>query len=485
MRTGSAAGCRHSFPHSSFFIHHGGVAVYTVTQLVAEISNVLAVYRDVHVEGEVSNLTRASSGHHYFTLKDKGAQLSIVMFQMSARMLRFRIENGQKLILRGRVAVYQQRGQLQMIADAAEPAGVGALQLAFEQLKQKLAAEGLFDDSRKKAIPRLPQRIAVVTSRSGAAIRDILHVLRRRFDGIAIDIYDVRVQGATAAREIATALRNLSKWQMHDVVLICRGGGSIEDLWPFNEEIVARAIAACPIPTISGVGHEVDFTIADFVADLRAPTPSAAAEIVIRAKADLCQQVDDAVRRMRLILDRRTRWYRSELRHLSSADRLFSFPIHLRNRRAGLQRSRVALYRILEGEARRLRHRLQSCREPLLRLPARLALRDRKRFVTSLQPRMAHAMKVRLEHDRKKLQGKVGTLEAVSPLSVLARGYAIALHWRGRRKVPLFDSSSVRIGEQIEVQLRKGRIAATVDGQTTGLESLIPKLLIDRDPSGD
>lgn len=450
--------------------------VYTVTQLVSEISSALSIYRDVFVEGEVSNLTRASSGHHYFTIKDAGAQLSVVMFQLSARMLRFRIENGQKLILRGRVAVYQQRGQLQMIADAAEPAGVGALQLAFEQLKEKLASEGLFDASRKRPIPRLPQRIAVVTSKTGAAIRDILNVLGRRFEGLQIQIYDVRVQGGTAAREISTAIRNLSKWQIHDVVLICRGGGSIEDLWPFNEEIVARAIADCPIPTIAGVGHEVDFTISDFVADLRAPTPSAAAEIVIQAKADLCQQVDDSVRVMQQVVERRAGWYRNELRHLRSSDRLGRVPHLVRQEREKLQRMRVTLYRQVEEETRTLRRRLGACTEPLFRLPARLALDGRRRFLVAVAGRITHAMRSRVQAQRRHLQGRALTLEAVSPLSVLSRGYAIALQHRGRRKVPILDSSTVKIGEQIEVQLKRGRLAATVDGQTIGLESLMPKI---------
>lgn len=450
--------------------------VYTVTQLVSEITTALSVYRDVFVEGEVSNLTRASSGHHYFTIKDAGAQLSVVMFQMSARMLKFRIENGQKLILRGRIAVYQQRGQLQIIADAAEPAGVGALQLAFEQLKAKLAAEGLFEQARKKEIPRLPQRIAVVTSRTGAAIRDILNVLGRRFQGLQIQIYDVRVQGGTAAREIAMAIRNLSKWQMHDVVLVCRGGGSIEDLWPFNEEIVARAIAECPIPTISGVGHEVDFTIADFVVDLRAPTPSAAAEVVIQAKADLCQQVDDSVRLMRQVVEGRVAWYRSELRHLRSADRLGRVPYDVKRERERLQRMRVSLYQHVRNEAQKLRRRLVACTEPLHRLPDRLAIESRRRFLTGVSGRITHAMRTRVSSHRKHLQGRALTLEAVSPLSVLSRGYAIALQHRGRRKVPILDSSSVKIGEQIEIQLKRGRLAATVDGQTTGLESLMPKI---------
>src|SRR2546428_4847315 len=279
--------------------------VWKVGELIRQINLDLFRYSDIAVEGEVSNFTRSSAGHCYFSIKDGRAQMRVVLFDSHARFLRFRIENGLQLIVRGRLNIYEQKGEFQLNAVSAEPAGLGALQLAFEQLKRRLAAEGLFDAARKKPIPALPQRIAIVTSTTGAAIRDILHVPGRRFDGLWLQIYSVRVQGRAAAREIATAIRHLSRWQLHDVVLICRGGGSLEDLWPFNEEIVARAVAACPIPTISGIGHETDFTICDLVADLRAPTPSAAAEIVIRAKSEICRQVDSDIRRIRLILESR------------------------------------------------------------------------------------------------------------------------------------------------------------------------------------
>jgi len=338
---------------------------------------------------------------------------------------------------------------------SAEPAGLGALQLAFEQLKKKLAEEGLFDPARKKAIPMLPQRIAVVTSPTGAALRDILHVLGRRFSGLELQIYPVRVQGNTAAREIATAIKHLSRWEMHDVVLICRGGGSLEDLWPFNEEIVARAIAACTIPTISGVGHETDFTICDLVADLRAPTPSAAAEIVIRAKSEICTQVDHAVRRIHHVLDRRVRDYRHELRHLMSSDRLMSFPRRIALRRQSLERFRITLHRRLEAQARMLRQ------------------------AATFEPRIATAMATRLARERHHLSRTAATLQAVSPLSVLSRGYAIAFSRTRNKRKPIMDSASVNVGDAIEVQLKRGRLAATVDSKTMGVESLWPVPLAD------
>jgi exodeoxyribonuclease VII large subunit len=401
--------------------------IWSVTELIRQINLDFFRYSDLSVEGEVTNFTRASSGHLYFSIKDARAQMRVVLFAGNARFLRFRIENGLQLIVRGRLTIYEGKGEFQLNAVAAEPAGLGALQLAFEQLKQRLAEEGLFDAARKKAIPALPQRIAVVTSPTGAAIRDILNVLGRRYEGLHVQIYPVSVQGQRAAREIATALKHLSRWQLHDVVLLARGGGSLEDLWAFNEEIVARAIADSPVPVISGVGHETDFTIADFVADLRAPTPSAAAEIVIRAKSDICNQIDAAVHRMRHLVEGRARARRHEL-----------------------ERRRVTLYRMLEAQAKRLRRRLAVCDEPLARFPSRV------------------------ERARQRLASLSGHLEAVSPLSVLSRGYAIAFSRTRNRKKPVLDSNAVAIGDRIEVQLKKGALQCSVDAKTLGIESVWP-----------
>jgi exodeoxyribonuclease VII large subunit len=426
--------------------------VYNVSELVKQINLDLFRYNNVAVEGEVSNYTRAASGHHYFSLKDKFAQMRIVLFAAHARFLKFRIENGQKLIVRGRLGIYEQKGDFQLNAVTLEPVGVGALQLAFEQLKKRLAEEGLFDPARKKPIPMLPQRIAVVTSPAGAALRDILNVLGRRFEGLSLQIYPVRVQGAAAAREIATAIRHLSRWELHDVVLICRGGGSLEDLWAFNEEIVARAIAACSIPTISGIGHETDFTIADFVADVRAPTPSAAAEIVVRAKSEICDQLDNAVRRVRHIVESRVRNFRYELRHIMSADRLGMLPRRVAMQRERLERRRVMLYRLLEARARMLRRRLEVANQPLVRYPDRI------------------------RRERQQLERVAATLQAVSPLSVLSRGYAIAFSRVKNRRKPILDSNQVAVGDPIEVQLKKGRLACTVDSRTIGVESLWPSI---------
>jgi exodeoxyribonuclease VII large subunit len=430
--------------------------VYSPSELIRRINLDLYRYNDVAVEGEVTNYTKSAAGHHYFSIKDARAQLRIVFFSTNARFVKFRIENGLQLIVRGRLTIYEQRGEFQLNAVSVEPAGLGALQLAFEQLKKRLSEEGLFDAARKKPIPMLPQRIAVVTSPTGAAIRDILNVLGRRFEGLSLQIYPVRVQGTGAAREIATAIRHLSQWDLHDVVLICRGGGSLEDLWPFNEEVVARAIANCAIPTISGIGHETDFTIADLVADLRAPTPSAAAEIVVRAKSEICGQIDNNVRRVRQIIESRVRNYRHELRHLSSSDRLGLLPRRILAQREKLERRRVALYRILEARARLLRRRIEATDQPLARYPRRV------------------------EIERHRLEAIASKLQAVSPLSVLSRGYAIAFSRVRNRRKPIMDSSSVQPGDAIEVQLKKGALNCTVDAKTLGIESVWPELKGDR-----
>ena len=425
--------------------------VWKVSELIRQINVELFRYNDISVEGEATNVVRSAAGHIYFSIKDARAQMRVVLFATNSRFLRFRIENGLQLVVRGRLTLYEQKGEFQLNAVAVEPAGLGALQLAFEQLKKQLADEGLFDPARKKPIPMLPQRIAIVTSPTGAAIRDVLNVLGRRFEGLSVQVYPVRVQGRDASREIAIAIRHLSRWQLHDVVLICRGGGSLEDLWAFNEESVARAVAACSIPTISAIGHETDFTICDFVADLRAPTPSAAAEIVIRAKSEICTQIDHMTRRVRHVVESRVRNYRHELRHLASSDRLGLLPRRIASRRERLDRSRVTLFRMLEARARSMRARLAAVNAPLLRFPSQVA------------------------RERERLRSTAATLGAVSPLSVLSRGYAIAFSRtkRGKRK-PIMDVSAVAIGEPIEVQLKTGRLACTVDGKTMGLETVWP-----------
>src|SRR5215469_5144880 len=273
--------------------------VFTVRDLVGMVRTAVErEYTDIWIGGEISNYRPAESGHLYFTLKDGEAQLRVVMFRMQARLLRFRPENGMEIVARGRVTVYESRGELQLIAEYLEPRGAGALQIAFEQLKAKLAAEGLFEQSRKKAIPILPRSIGVVTSARGAAIYDILNILQRRHASARLLIYPAQVQGEAAASEIASGIRYFNQSRKVDVIVVARGGGSLEDLAAFNSEGLARVIAASELPIISAVGHETDFTIADFVADLRAPTPSAAAEMVISARRELEDQIGSFTRRL-------------------------------------------------------------------------------------------------------------------------------------------------------------------------------------------
>ncbi|MBW3670042.1 MAG: exodeoxyribonuclease VII large subunit [Acidobacteria bacterium] len=451
-------------------------SIFTVSELLRIVNLDLGSrYGNVAVEGEVTNFTRSGPGHCYFTIKDAESQIQIVLFSQYARGLKFSIDQGLFVIVRGKLNIYGRRGTFQLNAVAVEPKGVGSLQLAFEQLKERLEKEGLFAAERKRPIPMLPQRIAIVSSPQGAAIRDILHVLGRRFEGLEVQIFPVRVQGDESAGEIARALDHLSRWNMHDVVIVSRGGGSLEDLWPFNEEIVARAIASCSVPVISGVGHETDFTIADFVADLRAPTPSAAAEIVVKAKDEICLQIDHAVSRIHRIIESRVGVIRHDLRDLSSADRLRSLPHRIAATRRSLEQFRMTLYRRLERLSRTMRDRLQNLREPLAAFPSRLAIESRRKETGRLEETMHRLLHHRIERDRHQLSNLVHTLEAVSPLSVLARGYAIAFTDGKKRKV-LKHPDGVQIGDSLHIQLSGGSLQCTVDGKTLGLESVLPPL---------
>lgn len=301
--------------------------IFTVSELTRLIRTVLEdTFQDVWVEGEVSNFTKHTSGHMYFSLKDNSAVLTCVLFRSVNKGIKFEIENGMHVICFGRVSVYDKRGQYQLYVDKIEPKGLGALQIAFEQLKKTLQQEGLFDDSHKRPIPYLPTRIGVVTSPTGAAIRDILNVVKRRFQNVEVILNPVRVQGEGAEKEIASAIVDFNKYnkvvskeQQVDVLIVGRGGGSLEDLWPFNEEIVARAIYASDIPIISAVGHEVDWTIADFVADKRAPTPSAAAELVIPRKEDLVVRLDELTDRLDGSIVGKIKFLEDELKALSDS----------------------------------------------------------------------------------------------------------------------------------------------------------------------
>ncbi len=422
--------------------------IYTVSELTARIRDVLeGEFPDVWVQGEISNLRAAPSGHFYFTLKDASAQLRIVLFRSASRFLKFKPEDGLAVVARGRLTVYDQRGEYQLVAEYLEPAGLGALQLAFEQLKERLGAEGLFDAARKKPLPRLPRRIGLITSPRGAVIADMIRILRRRFENLHLLLYPVRVQGEGAADDIARALGyfNLPPSRQArgpvEVIIVARGGGSLEDLWAFNEEKVARAIARSRIPVISAVGHETDFTIADFVADVRAPTPSAAAEMVIETKAQLEQQIAA----LAAALEQTARY------------RLLT----LRNRVGEL-----AAHRAFEGVRGLVRRRAQQVDDfdrRLRRLDIRVRLQQSRGRTTELARQLEHALRLRLERERGRLASFFAQLQHLSPLAVLDRGYALVYGPDGSL---LRDPARVQPGDALDVRLQKGHLAAEVKGTT-------------------
>jgi len=389
--------------------------VFTISELNAQVHQLLeASFPELWVEGEISNCKAYPSGHTYLSLKDDKAQIKAVLFKGSSFGVKFKFADGLKILARGRVTSYEPRGDLQFIISAAEPREKGALQLALEQLKAKLQAEGLFDEARKKPLPPFPKAVGVVTSGQGAAVRDIIHVLSRRWPGIAIRVWPVKVQGPGAAAEIAGAIEGFNELAPDtDVLLVGRGGGSIEDLWAFNEEPVARAIAASSIPVISCVGHETDTTIADFVADLRAPTPSAAAEMAVQEKS--------------AVLDR--------VAELTDA-------------------STQTLRDLIENLGRRLQY---AAAHPLLSDPRRL-WEQRVQRVDELAMRLPEALKRRLETIGLRLGAAAGRLDAISPLAVLARGYAIAT---SKGKV-LTSPKQVRKGDPVTVRLSEGEIDCEV-----------------------
>jgi len=479
--------------------------VWKVSEITARLRDLLeGEFPEIWVEGEVSNFHTAQSGHLYFTLKDPKAQLKCVCFRDQLRGIKFRPEDGLQVTVRGGLSIYDVRGEYQLYVTMIEPVGLGALQLAFEQLKKRLEAEGLFDSARKKPLPMLPRRIGVVTSPTGAAVRDIVRVLSRRFPKACVQIFPVKVQGDGAAKEIVNGLKYFNRVANVDVLILARGGGSLEDLWAFNEEIVAREIAASLIPIITGVGHETDFTIADFVADLRAPTPSAAAEIVVATRQELEKHIGDLQRR---VLDR-TRFLLSEWRH-----RVRDLEVHRGFRQAelilrrrhqqvdeltaamagGLQaRLKLAHRRLTHASARvasfdlrryaeAFRLRLARCSTDLRSALERAVALKRRRFtiaqvrVASLDLRARVAgMRRRLERSTDDLRARIDRLMAAQrrrweadelrlrerdPLALLARGYAIAYDAEGR---VLRSSDQVALGDDIAVRLAKGQLNARV-----------------------
>lgn len=434
--------------------------VWSVRELVGAVrTKVESAYTDVWVMGEISNFRPAESGHLYFTLKEDGAQIRVVMFRSQARLLRFKPAAGLQIMARGRVTVYEDRGELQIMAEFLEPKGAGALQIAYEQLKAKLAAEGLFEQSRKKPLPSLPRRIGVVTSPRGAAVQDFVNIIRRRHQSVHVLIYTAQVQGERAAHEVSAGIRYFNRAKNVDVIVIARGGGSIEDLAAFNEEGLARAVAASTIPVISAVGHETDFTICDFVADLRAPTPSAAAELVVRTEREL----SDRVRTLRERLARGMKYHlltsRQSLIELTR-HRAFDRTTDLIHRRQ--QRIDELSFHLASNAReylRRYRQRLDAITAALRYHDVRRTLADSHRVLAGQVDTMTAALRAAIALRRNRLNQLSAQLNALSPVAILDRGYALVFDRSGNL---LKDASQLSPDDQITARLSKGRIRARI-----------------------
>lgn len=410
----------------------------TVSELTQRIKNRLeSEFAWVTLIGEVSNFKPHSSGHFYFSLKDEGANISAVMFRGSNQGLKFKLADGMRVIAVGKLSVYPPRGSYQIVITRMEPDGLGALQMAFEQLKKKLEAEGLFSLERKRPLPQFPQRIGIVTSPTGAAIKDMLNVLGRRFASIPVTIYPVKVQGDGAAEEVAQGIRDFNRFFPEvDVLIVGRGGGSLEDLWAFNEEVVARAIYESKIPVISAVGHEIDFTIADFVADLRAPTPSAAAELVVSSREEALRHVDHLLRRL-----------------LRVEDRLEFFQFRLDEVSGRLERGVRDKLQDLKESLANLRERVQD-RSP------RVRVKEFQHRLEMFRERFGVTMRSRLENGKWQVERLSQQVRLLSPMSIMERGYSIVRLKKNSKIVK--KAADVQMGDDLVIQLHKGKISARV-----------------------
>jgi len=421
-------------------------------------TSIEAQFSDIWLEGELSNLRAPGSGHVYCTLKDKTSQIRAVLFRSTAVRLRFALQEGLHVVVRGRLTVYEPRGEYQIVLDTVEPKGIGALQLAFEQLKERLATEGLFDQDRKKSIPAFPRTVGVVTSLTGAAIRDILAVLRRRWPTLHILIAPVQVQGEHAGRQIAEALTALNNLGSVDVIIVGRGGGSLEDLWSFNEEIVVRAIAASHVPVVSAVGHESDVTLADFVADLRAPTPSAAAEAVVPVLAEIVERLQELKVRLGQVMLRHCAFERQRLDAgiRGVTDVRFRLQDAAQRTDDRVDRLREMVQQLLMAG----RERVHGVQRDLSGLNPILAIKQGLATVPQFSKRLEGQMGVMLAQHRHRIHATLAQLNTLSPLAILGRGYSIL------QTVPagqiLHRANDVRVGQELEAQLASGRLSCTV-----------------------
>jgi exodeoxyribonuclease VII large subunit len=434
--------------------------IWKVAELVGEVrTHIEREYADLWVEGEISNLRPAPSGHIYFTLKDGDAQLPAVLFRRQASLLRFRPEDGLQVLVRGKVSVYEQRGQMQIVAEFMEPVGAGSLQIAFEQLKAQLQQEGLFDQARKKPLPAFPRCVGIITSPTGAVIRDFLNVAGRRHAALDVLLYPASVQGETAAAEIASGVVFFNRARSVDLIVIARGGGSLEDLAPFNSELLARAIAASELPVVSAVGHETDFTIADFVADLRAPTPSAAAEIITGALHRIEEQVESLALRLSRACRYRLMQARDSFARLS-VDASFARlreSFGRRQQRVDELRFRMeAAWSTANRDAWEQLHRLTA---RLLRQDATHRLQLLRERVTILQMRLVRSQQNQIREYAVHLQGTTRQLNTLSPLAVLNRGYALVFNESGTL---VKDASKLTSGQMLITRLAEGSVESRI-----------------------
>jgi exodeoxyribonuclease VII large subunit len=444
--------------------------VWTVRALVSSVRlHIEREYSDCWVEGEISNLRIPDSGHLYFTLKEEAAQIRVVMFRSSAKLLRFRPENGLHVTVRGRITVYEDRGELQISAEFMEPKGAGTLQLAFEQLKARLQAEGLFDAARKKAIPPLPQRIGVITSPQGAALRDILNILARRHHSANVLIYPAQVQGDAAPGEVMAGLRHFNQDKRRsgvvEVIIIARGGGSVEDLACFNHEGLARAVADSTIPVISAIGHETDFTIVDFVADLRAPTPSAAAELVIRSRQEIEAQAEDLYRRLERAVRYRLLMARQELMERAQHGAFVRMMDGIHRRQQKLDEQRFRLEKAERQLLERWHRRCENVAAAVRHYDARRRLAHVRQQLEAQVANVAAATHRRLLVSRGALERQTASLEALSPVAILYSGYALVFDARGQL---VKDAGELKAGAEVSARLARGRMRARVTATERG-----------------
>ncbi len=434
--------------------------IYSVSEITGDVKSILeSAFDSVWIEGEISNLRIPSSQHAYFVLKDDRSQIRCVLFKGFRSELKFQPENGDKVLLFGRITVYESRGDYQIIVERVEPKGLGELQKAFEKLKSRLMQEGLFNDDKKKPLPKFPWRVGVITSGTGAALKDIINIICRRNPKVSVLVYPVKVQGEGAAEEISTAIHHLNNINNLDVLIVGRGGGSIEDLWAFNEEVVARSISKSTIPVVSAVGHEIDFTIADFVSDLRAPTPSAAAELVVPILDENLQKLKELSKHLLVSLENKVNKHADLLKSLVGR-RFFKDPMYIMQPQSQrLDDLNNRLFRGLERWVLIQNQKLSNLAHQLIHINPLKNIHQLNEKNTLLLHLLVKNVNSIIRLDRERFEGILKNINALSPLAILDRGYSIT-SFQGKS---LSESNYIKMGDSINIRLAKGQLDCTVD----------------------